>query len=55
MANVIRLCRSEGIDSKIMVGGAVVTEGYSQEIGADGYAPDAYAAVKLAKKLVGEK
>ena len=36
---------------KVMVGGAPLTQAYCDEIGADGYAPDAWAAVKLAKKL----
>jgi 5-methyltetrahydrofolate--homocysteine methyltransferase len=34
---------------KIMVGGAPVTQEYADEIGADGYAPDAVSAVDLAK------
>lgn len=38
---------------KVMVGGAPVTEAWAVEIGADGYAEDAIAAVTLAKKLVG--
>lgn len=38
---------------KIMVGGAPITDGYAQKIGADGYSPDASRAVLLAKKLVG--
>lgn len=37
---------------KIIVGGAPVTETFAQEIGADGYAPDASRAVKLAKSLI---
>lgn len=36
---------------KIMVGGAPVTQSFADEIGADGYAPDAGSAVKLAKSL----
>ena len=36
---------------KVMVGGAPVTDGYAQKIGADGYSPDASRAVKLAKDL----
>ena len=39
--------------TKIMVGGAPVTQAYSDEIGADGYAPDAASAADLAKKLCG--
>jgi 5-methyltetrahydrofolate--homocysteine methyltransferase len=37
---------------KIMVGGAPVTENYAKTIGADGYAPDAGSATKLAKTLL---
>jgi 5-methyltetrahydrofolate--homocysteine methyltransferase len=37
---------------KIMVGGAPVTENYANTIGADGYAPDAGSATKLAKTLL---
>jgi 5-methyltetrahydrofolate--homocysteine methyltransferase len=37
---------------KIMIGGAPVTEAYSHQIGADGYAPDASRAVALAKSLL---
>jgi 5-methyltetrahydrofolate--homocysteine methyltransferase len=38
---------------KIMVGGAPVTDAYRQEIGADGYAPDAASAVRVARDLLG--
>jgi len=38
---------------KVMVGGAPVTQAWADEIGADGYAEDAIAAVDVAKKLVG--
>jgi methylmalonyl-CoA mutase cobalamin-binding domain/chain len=37
---------------KVMVGGAPVTQEYADAVGADGYAPDASATVKLAKELV---
>jgi 5-methyltetrahydrofolate--homocysteine methyltransferase len=37
---------------KIMVGGAPVTQNFADEIGADGYAPDAASAADLAKELV---
>ena len=37
---------------KVMVGGAPVTKDYADEIGADGYAPDAASAADLAKKLL---
>lgn len=38
---------------KVMVGGAPVTQGWAEEIGADGYSEDAMGAVALAKSLVG--
>jgi len=38
---------------KVMVGGAPVTQAFADEIGADGYAPDAASAVELARSLVG--
>ncbi len=51
---VIRVLTAEGLRDqvKIMVGGAPVTRGWAEEIGADGYAEDAMGAVQLAKKLV---
>lgn len=38
---------------KILVGGAPVTQEYCDIVGADGYAPDASATVRLTKKLLG--
>jgi len=38
---------------KVLVGGAPLTERYSQEIGADAYGSDAWSAVKRARELVG--
>ena len=37
---------------KVMIGGAPVTQDYADEIGADGYAPDAASAVDLARALM---
>ncbi len=37
---------------KVMIGGAPVTQSYADEIGADGYAPDAASAVDLANSLL---
>jgi 5-methyltetrahydrofolate--homocysteine methyltransferase len=39
---------------KVMVGGAPLTDQYAQEIGADGYSPDASRAVAMARNLVGK-
>ncbi|WP_024866604.1 homocysteine S-methyltransferase family protein [Butyrivibrio sp. FCS014] len=52
MKNVIELARKEQVKARIMVGGAVVTEEYSQEIGADGYSADAAEAVRVIKKIL---
>ncbi len=38
---------------KIMVGGAPLTQAFADEIGADGYSPDAASATDLAKELIG--
>ncbi len=38
---------------RVMVGGAPVTRGWAEEIGADGYSEDAVGAVALARRLVG--
>jgi corrinoid protein of di/trimethylamine methyltransferase len=38
---------------KILVGGAPVTQEYCDEVGTDGYAPDASATVRLTKQLLG--
>jgi len=38
---------------KVLVGGAPVTQRYADEIGADGYAPDASTAVDVAKQQLG--
>jgi len=38
---------------KVMIGGAPVTQDFATEIGADGYADDAIAAVAVARKLIG--
>lgn len=39
--------------TKVMVGGAPVTQQYADEVGADGYASDAASGVVVAKKLMG--
>ncbi len=54
MAETTALIHREAPWCKVIVGGAVLTESYARDIGADGYAPDAMAAVRLAEKLTGE-
>ena len=54
MKTTIEALKEAGVrDSvKVMIGGAPVTQRYADEIGADGYAPDAASAVDLARKLM---
>ena len=52
MKNVVDLAHEEKIDSKIIIGGAVVTKDYADEIGADGYSTDAADAVKVVKQIL---
>ena len=52
MKNVIEMARKECLSAKIMVGGAVITQEYADEICANGYAKDAAGAVKVADCLV---
>jgi len=53
MEDTVRLVRERGLDIKVMIGGAVVTEAFALSIGADGFSRDAVAAVKLAGELAG--
>lgn len=55
MKEVIDYAKAEGVKARVMVGGAVITREYAEEIGADGYSSDAAEAVKLAKSLVGSQ
>lgn len=53
MRYVIEYAKEQKIDAKIIVGGAVITQDYADEIGADGYSEDAAEAVKLTRRLLG--
>ncbi|MEM4310810.1 MAG: cobalamin-dependent protein [Nitrososphaerales archaeon] len=55
MQNTIRLVRGSNKKVKIMIGGRPITQEFSIEVGADGYGKDAFEAVRVAEKLVGEK
>ena len=52
MEKTIKALKNAGVSAKIMIGGAPVTQGYADKIGADGYAADAASAVDVAKNLV---
>ena len=52
MKSVVDAMKASGTKTKVMIGGAPVTQAFCDEIGADGYAPDAASAADLARKLV---
>jgi 5-methyltetrahydrofolate--homocysteine methyltransferase len=54
MKATIELLKAEGLEGtvKVLVGGAPLSQRYADEIGADGYAPDAVSAVAKARELI---
>ncbi len=52
MRGVVEAVRDAGLSAKVVIGGAPVTPEFAAQIGADGYAPDAGAAVDLARGLL---
>lgn len=55
MKYVVELARKEKLPAKIIIGGAVITQSFADEIGADGYSKDAADAVKLVQRLLKEE
>ncbi len=53
MAEVVKQKNAAGLQAKVIVGGACVTDDYAKEIGADGYSEDAAEAVKVVNALLG--
>lgn len=53
MKEVIRMNKATGLGAKVIIGGAVITQSYADEIGADGYGKDAGETVMLIKKMMG--
>ncbi len=51
MKNVVDLVKEKGLDVKVMVGGAPITQNYCDSIGADAYTPDAASASDVALSL----
>ena len=52
MRHVINYAKAQKVQAKIIIGGAVTTQEYADEIGADGYSKDAADAVKLTKRIL---
>ncbi len=50
--DTIAALREAGLKARVMVGGAALTQEYADRVGADAYARDAVAAVKLAKAML---
>jgi len=53
MDTIVKLAKEKNVKAKILIGGAVITQDYCDEIGADGYSKDASEAVKCAERLLG--
>jgi 5-methyltetrahydrofolate--homocysteine methyltransferase len=52
MKYVVAYAKEQGVSARIMIGGAVITQEYADEIGADGYSKDAAEAVKVAQRIL---
>ena len=52
METTVKAVKEAGMAVKTIIGGAPVTQAFSDQIGADGYSADAPGAVKLVKELV---
>ncbi len=55
MKQVVTMVREQGLKAKVIIGGAVITESYAEEIGADGYSSDAQSAVVLVRRILDNK
>lgn len=54
MKNTVAAIRAAGLNgTKVLIGGAPITREFADQIGADGYAPDAAGAVQAVRQLVG--
>ena len=53
MRHVIAYAREQGCKARVIIGGAVITQDYADEIGADGYSADAAGAVRLTREILG--
>lgn len=53
MDEVVKLVKAKGLNTKVIIGGAVTSQMYADEIKADGYSADAAECVKLCQRLLG--
>ena len=54
MQDVVEMCKERGYQSKVIIGGACITQSLAEEIGAYGYSKDAADCVKLVERLLAE-
>ena len=52
MKDVVEYAKEKGVKAKIIIGGAVITQSFADEIGADGYSKDAAEACRLVERLL---
>lgn len=52
MKDVVEYAKEKNVSSKIIIGGAVITQSFADEIGADGYSKDAAEACRLVERLL---
>jgi len=52
MKDVIEAVKASDLNTKVIIGGAPVSESFANEIGADGYALNANQAVRVAKSII---
>lgn len=55
MKDVVEYAKEKKITAKVIIGGAVITQSFADEIGADGYSKDAAEACRLVERLLAEK
>ena len=55
MKEAVHDLKTAGIEIPVLIGGAAVTDDFAEEIGADGYAGDATAAVDIFRRLIDEE
>lgn len=55
MKDVVEYAKEKECSAKIIIGGAVITQNFSDEIGADGYSKDAAEACRLVERLLSEE
>ncbi|MGN0154841.1 MAG: homocysteine S-methyltransferase family protein [Lachnospiraceae bacterium] len=55
MKDVVEYAKEKKVSAKIIIGGAVITQSFADEIGADGYSKDAAEACRLVERLLAEE